>query len=150
VLPARIEEKITYEPMSGCWLWTAALDGKGYGMVWWRGQMRRAHIVVYEILVGEVPEGLERDHLCQNRACCNPWLHIEPVTHEENCWRGETGAHNAEKTHCPQGHEYAIEAYEIPSRPGARYCQGCNRERSRERRARMKQLVTLLTQKGLL
>lgn len=135
MLPARIEAKICYEPMSGCWLWTAGQDGHGYGAAWWRGRMRKAHAVIHEILIGDIPEGLEHDHLCRNRICCNPW-HIEAVTHAENSRRGDNGKYLKERTHCPRGHEYAVEAYEVPSRPGARYCQGCNRERSRERRAR--------------
>jgi hypothetical protein len=42
------------------------------------------------------------------------------------------GARNAAKTHCPAGHEYAVHAYSPPSRPNARYCRACARDRGRE------------------
>lgn len=34
-----------------------------------------------------MPEGLELDHLCRVRCCCNP-SHLEPVTRAENIRRG--------------------------------------------------------------
>jgi hypothetical protein len=46
-----------------------------------------AHRVAYEQFVGTVPDGLELDHLCENKACVNPG-HLEPVTRSENVRRG--------------------------------------------------------------
>jgi HNH endonuclease len=48
-----------------------------------------AHHVSYTTHVGEVPEGLQLDHLCRVRACCNP-AHLEPVTPLVNVRRGIT------------------------------------------------------------
>ncbi len=48
------------------------------------------HRMAYTILVGEIPEGLEPDHLCRNRACYNP-AHLELVTRSENVKRGLLG-----------------------------------------------------------
>lgn len=72
----------------GCWTWTAATDRDGYGKFTDHSNGRRmhAHRFAYELLVGEVPEGLELDHLCRNRACVRP-DHLEPVTHLENVRR---------------------------------------------------------------
>ena len=40
------------------------------------------------------------------------------------------GYNHAIKTHCPQGHPYNPEnTYVLPSRPNARYCRACQRER---------------------
>lgn len=138
-LPERIAAKIEPEPMSGCWLWTAADNGIGYGVVQWRGRVRAAHIVVYEALVGPVPVGLELDHLCRNPSCVSPW-HLEPVTHSENVRRGTAGptraAQQRAKTHCPQGHEYSPEnTYSYTGRAG-RHCKACNRVRQAAQRAR--------------
>lgn len=113
-----------------CWLWTAYVDPTGYGRFGVGGTMRRAHRVVWETLVGPVPDGLELDHLCRVRRCVNP-DHLEPVTRRENVRRGVAALLQRQKTHCPSGHSYAEHAYEVPSRPGVRYCQECNRVRSR-------------------
>ena len=93
-----------------CWVWTAAKTW-GYGSFRIGGKgslMAKAHRVAYELLVGPVPDGLDLDHLCRNRACVNP-AHLEPVTRQTNLLRGHglTAAH-ASATHCPQGHPYDL------------------------------------------
>lgn len=71
----------------GCWLYPQT-DRLGYGVVKAPGGKNvGAHRVVYESLVGPVPDGLELDHLCAVRNCVNP-AHLEPVTHAENVRRG--------------------------------------------------------------
>ena len=66
-----------------CWYWDAAKDSDGYGRFWFEGRVIRAHRFSFTTFRTEIPEGLELDHLCHNRACCNPF-HLEPVTGEEN------------------------------------------------------------------
>ena len=61
-------------------------------------------LVVYALLVGEIPAGLELDHLCRVRECVNP-QHLEAVTHHENMLRSR----EATKTHCKHGHEFTPE-----------------------------------------
>lgn len=72
---------------SGCWLWTGQLNNTGYGLFWYQTGKRGAHVVLWELLRGLVPDGLELDHLCRVRRCVNP-DHLEPVTHSENLLRG--------------------------------------------------------------
>lgn len=128
----RLLPRIVQEP-TGCWIWTGAITHLGYGHIWDQGRNRRVHRVAYENLVGPIPEGLHLDHLCRNRACCNP-DHLEPVTSGENTLRGETlAAANAAKTHCPQGHPYAgRNLYRQPD--GARVCRTCRKARREARR----------------
>lgn len=59
--------------------------------------MFRAHKWLYEQLIGPVPKGLELDHKCRNKLCCNP-DHLELVTHRENTARGSLGALKPGKT----------------------------------------------------
>lgn len=95
----RVAARLTF-PEGGCWIFTGALN-RGYGRVHGEdGKLHYAHRVMYEAMVGDVPEGLELDHLCRRRACCNPW-HLEAVTRRENLLRGETlAAAHAEDRDC--------------------------------------------------
>lgn len=71
-----------------CWLWTAAVNNKGYGTYGGgnSGQQRGyAHRRSYELLVGSIPEGHGLDHLfvsCPKR-CVTPW-HLRPATQGQN------------------------------------------------------------------
>ncbi|WP_368655415.1 HNH endonuclease [Castellaniella ginsengisoli] len=58
----------------------------GYVRVWVSGVRLLAHVVAWELINGPVPTGMELDHKCRNRWCRNP-LHLEPVSHAENCRR---------------------------------------------------------------
>jgi hypothetical protein len=89
-----------------CWVWTGSVNATtGYGRA---GSMGAStHAISWSLLRGPVPEGLQLDHLCRVRICCNP-DHLEPVTPRENLMRGQTlAAANAAKTHCSRGHEYS-------------------------------------------
>ncbi len=128
-LPSRIADKIRVT--SACWEWEAAKDRHGYGKVHWEGRVAAAHRVVYEALIGSIPEGEQLDHLCRNPACVNPG-HLEPVTSRENTRRGRNGILT---TDCPQGHPYdTVNTYTDPR--GRRHCRTCHREDQRRRRRR--------------
>jgi hypothetical protein len=122
---------------AGCWLWQRYRDARGYGRVSVPGVgMRRVHRVVYEHLVGPIPDGLTLDHLCRVTTCCRP-DHLEPVTQRINSLRGATvNAEHAQRTHCPRGHELA-DGNLVPSRVrrGWRDCASCHRQRTAERTA---------------
>lgn len=126
-LPERFWGKVSVEPNTGCWLWTATCSG-GYGRYSLAGEMKNAHRVAYQALVGPIPKTLHMDHLCRVRSCCNP-EHLEPVSPGENIRRGDTGKLLADKTHCPQGHPYSGDNLFYDA--GARKCRTCARARCR-------------------
>lgn len=96
--------------VAGCWVFTGYTSKGGYGLIHVpgsAGRMVQTHRVTYEHFVGAIPDGLEPDHLCRVRACCNPW-HLEPVTHAVNVQRGLTGGPAVRRRlpRCPCGREY--------------------------------------------
>lgn len=97
-LERRFWSKVDKTP--GCWLWTGAANGPGYGNIGVLGQNRVAHRVAWLLTLGDLPAGLVLDHTCRNPKCVNP-AHLEPVTHQENVGRG---LHGALHTHCVRGH----------------------------------------------
>jgi hypothetical protein len=128
----RVFNKFTID--NGCWEWTASRFTGGYGMITENGKCRGAHRVMYELLVGPIPEGLGLDHLCRNRGCVNPG-HLEPVSIGENVLRGEgITAQNAAKTHCMRGHEFTVENTYAASGKW-RACRECHNAKMRRRNA---------------
>ncbi len=67
-LPERISTRILHR--GDCWLWTSDRNSAGFGEVYYRGQMRPAHRVVYELLQGPTPALLT--HACGTHRCVNP------------------------------------------------------------------------------
>jgi len=130
---ARFENLFIPEPNSGCWLWTGALDAKGYGVFSLPGRKRvRAHRFSFEFYCYEVRADLDIDHLCRMRSCVNP-DHLEPVTHKENMRRSPVVGKwdRGVITHCPHGHEYTPDNSYLHK--GVRHCRSCGRIRSLRR-----------------
>ena len=142
--PGPIAERIKVDPLTGCWHWET-VNNNGYGVIHWAGKPRSAHRIIYELLAGPIPDGLELDHLCHpgdgscspaiclHRRCVNP-AHLEPTIGRENILRGSSpSAQAAKKTHCPKGHEYTHENTRIEA-DGGRRCRRCEKLRSQEKR----------------
>lgn len=126
---------------NACWNWTSNKHNLGYGLFKLNNVNWYAYRVSYFLFNGILPKNLELDHLCRNRLCINP-DHLEAVTHQENCKRGNIGLFWKSKTHCPQGHEYNEEnTYKNPF-TNRRYCRIC-KEESKKRLKRERQLVEL-------
>lgn len=140
---SRFWSKVARDPTSGCWEWQAYRNPAGYGVFSMRRKTLLAHRWAYEHFIGPIPEGLDLDHLCRNRCCCNP-NHVEPVTRKTNVLRGDLDAmwrgypsRNAAKTHCPAGHAYD-ERNTYVDKIGRRFCRACRCARESARYRRLK------------
>jgi hypothetical protein len=121
-----------------CWNWRGARNKKGYGRFGYQGRTAYPHRLMYIWTYGVIPDGLEIDHLCRNASCVNP-AHLEAVTGQVNMLRAPTIAKaNADKTHCPAGHEYTV-ANTYISKRNQRYCRKCSAAYQRELRRRRRE-----------
>lgn len=118
--PDRFLDKVSPEPNTGCWLWTASVTTDGYGR-YKSSTGNRASRFAYETAKAPIPDGLVIDHLCRVRCCVNP-DHLDAVTRAENDRRGLHGI--LRPSSCRHGHEFTSGNTHInPS--GARVCRAC-------------------------
>ena len=108
-----------------CWEYTGHITSRGYGRVSVGSRSDReysyTHRLVYEALVGPIPEGMTLDHLCQSKSCYNP-DHLEVVTRGENSRRG------ARKDRCLRGHDDWVRRTDRGAND--RECRSCRRIRN--------------------
>src|SRR5215472_3057577 len=125
------------EPNSGCWIWMGFVNENGYGKVV-RPSIRKspiaAHRYAFEKVKGEIPSGLDLDHLCRVRCCVNP-DHLEPVTRYVNNHRGlgPWGGKRRHPTRCPRGHIYN-NVNAVITKKGCWSCRICQKYNMRYRR----------------
>lgn len=127
-----------------CWLYPGVPHSNGYCTVSVTlpdGTHRHimAHRLAYIMLRGDIPSGLDLDHLCRTPRCINPW-HMEAVTQFVNWQRGESvTAKHARQTHCKNGHELSgtnlISGINKNGRP-TRQCRICYNAWQRRRRTK--------------
>lgn len=81
----RFHEKWVLNEETGCWEWTGALMGKGYGEIKIPGTRRQigAHCLSYLIHVGRIPDGMQVCHACDIMHCVRP-SHLFAGTQKDN------------------------------------------------------------------
>jgi len=131
VLKERIQSRISIDD-KGCWIWQGTTTSEGYGQTIHQAKKLYTHRLAYELWRGQIHEGLVIDHLCRNRACCNPG-HLEVVSRGMNALRGVgSPAVHAVKTHCLRGHEFTPDnTYTPTSSPNHRNCRTCRADAKR-------------------
>lgn len=117
-----------------CHVFRGKKRAHGYCKISNLGVEEYVHRIVWIRANGPIPEGLEIDHQCCNKACCNI-DHLRAVAHQVNSTENLSSPSMwqimAAKTHCPKGHEYTPENTRKYGR--GRWCRECARIRSRTR-----------------
>lgn len=96
IWPPRFAAKVSVDPKTGCWNWTASTHSparypdKKYGQfklprVNGKQVSVNTHRFAYESVNGPLLPGLrlDVDHICRNTLCVNP-KHLRAITHFDN------------------------------------------------------------------
>jgi hypothetical protein len=127
----------TLQELGGC-VFTKPANKHGYGAKFVNGKQVKTHRLVYQQTYGEIPKGMEVDHICHNvavahemclggkycihRSCINP-EHLRLVTHQENQLEGLAGLRNRKK--CKNGHVLEEVGIVTRTRPNGKTGQLC-------------------------
>ena len=126
-----------------CLIWQGTKRSNGYGVTVFKGKQTTTHRVMYQLVVGDVPDGMEIDHTCNRRDCINP-DHLQVVTHAENMFLG-----SSRRLTCRNGHPWTeANTYlgTVKRKQGGtrtqRYCRVCRAQHQKDLRQRVKDLLT--------
>src|SRR3972149_166160 len=121
-----------YRRTETCWQWTGTHTDTGYGKVFMDRRLWQAHRAAYVLYIGPIPDGLDIDHLCENKGCVNP-EHLRPLDHRTNVLRGNhLFARRSRMTVCEKGLHDLPPANTIPENNGVnRRCRECRRASTR-------------------
>lgn len=76
-------DRVALADDAGCTPWLGERGPDGYGRVGVGTRRWLAHRLAYTLAHGPIPDGVEIDHACHNRACVNP-DHLRPATRQQN------------------------------------------------------------------
>lgn len=144
----RLLSKIqSFEP-DQCWEWIGVkLRGYGqlrYGLGEQTPSMRSAHRFSYWAFIGDLVEGRNIHHVCENKGCVNPH-HLQQLTVSDHSMRNRrsVAAGNRRKTECVHGHPFdSTNTAWIRTKNGRwrRRCLECRRSQARARMEKRRHL----------
>ena len=82
-LQARLAERTTIDPLSGCHIWEGARSPGGYPRITLYGKSHLLHRLLWTLKYGAIPPGHALCHRCDERRCINPDHHFVG-THQAN------------------------------------------------------------------
>lgn len=136
-LKDRFWPKVEKAGPGDCWLWTAGVDGHGYGKVKIEGRCLKASRVSWELHNGAIPEGLDVCHSCDTPLCVNPshlWLGTQLDNMRDMAAKGRRAVRKP--AYCKFGHKFtAKNTYHAKTQ---RVCRICRKETKARYRARQR------------
>lgn len=132
-----------------CLIWQGTKRSNGYGVITFNGRQTTTHRVMYQLVAGDVPDGMEVDHTCSRRDCINP-EHLQVVTHAENMFLSASRRKTCRNGHLwTEGNTYlgTVKRKQGGTRT-QRYCRICRAQHQKDMRERIKNLLTGVNQKG--
>jgi hypothetical protein len=66
-----------------CWNWIGSINTYGYGNFRYCDKIEKSHRIAYTLSRGNIPNGLDVLHICNNPTCNNP-KHLEIGDHYKN------------------------------------------------------------------
>lgn len=130
----------------GCWYWTGYVQPNGYGRARLGDRWDVVHRLMWEVVNGPIPEGMDVGHKCHDEAaaaglcqfednsdcphrkCINP-SDLKLETRGENLRASALtqAAINSSKTECKRGHPFDEENTRIKKGTNWRSCKACDR-----------------------
>lgn len=68
---------------NGCMLWHGSVNKLGYGQIWYDGKFWLVHRLVFQLLHGDIPDGMGVCHHCDTPSC-GAIVHLFLGTHADN------------------------------------------------------------------
>lgn len=99
----KVEFQEKVDKTDSCWNWKAYTDKDGYGIFSLQNKNHRAHKLAYLWNKGEIPEGLNVCHSCDNPSCVNPdhlWLGTQKDNQQDMAQKGRVRNQNTGKLTC--------------------------------------------------